>query len=119
MLTVLAGIRDAADLRRLLRFFELPPEEKDYSVIGGFTPEDAAGRCVYCNHCRPCPEGLNIGLINKYYDLAKAGDHLAADHYRTLSKRADSCISCGHCDSRCPFHVKQSGRMKKIAAYFG
>ncbi len=119
VLTVLAGIRDTADLKRLLRFFELPPEEKDYSVIGGFTPEDAAGRCVYCNHCRPCPEGLNIGLINKYYDLAKAGDRLAADHYRTLSKRADSCIGCGHCDRRCPFHVKQSRRMKEIADYFG
>ena len=32
-------------------------------------PGDAAGACVYCNHCAPCPAGLNIGLINKYYDL--------------------------------------------------
>lgn len=29
---------------------------------------------MYCNHCQPCPAGLNVGLINKYYDLAVAGD---------------------------------------------
>ena len=62
--------------------------------------------------------GLDVGLINKYYDLAKAGDEMAAMHYRTLEKNADDCVGCGHCDHRCPFHVKQSERMKQISAYF-
>ena len=75
--------------------------------------------CVYCNHCRPCPAGLNIGLINKYYDLAKIGDSMAADHYEKLPKHASDCIGCGHCDRRCPFQVAQSGRMREIAGYFG
>ena len=74
---------------------------------------------MYCNHCQPCPFGLNVGLINKYYDLAGAGDSMAADHYRKLEKHASDCAGCGHCDRRCPFHVEQSGRMKEIAAYFG
>ena len=65
------------------------------------------------------PAGLNIGLINKYYDLAKIGDPLAADHYRKLAKHASDCISCGHCDGRCPFHVAQSDRMEEIKTYFG
>lgn len=29
------------------------------------------------------------------------------------------CIGCGHCNSRCPFHVKQQQRMQEIKAYFG
>ena len=29
------------------------------------------------------------------------------------------CIGCGHCDSRCPFHVAQSEHMQTIRAYFG
>ena len=53
---------------------------------------------MYCNHCAPCPAGLNIGLINKYYDLAKIGDAMAADHYRKLEKHASDCVACGHCD---------------------
>ena len=48
-------------------------------MIGEFAPQDATGICVYCNHCQPCPMGLNVGLINKYYDLALAGDEMAKE----------------------------------------
>ena len=118
VMTVLPGVRDMADLQTVLRYVDATPEERDYSVIGGFTPQDADGICV-CNHCQPCPMGLNVGLINKYYDLALAGDEMAKGHYRKLPIRADACIQCGHCESRCPFRVKQEARMREIAAYFG
>lgn len=119
VLTVLPGVRGQEDLRRLLPFCAAPAAEKDYSVIGSFAPGDAAGKCVYCNHCAPCPAGLDVGLINKYYDLARAGDEMAAGHYRKLEKHADACLHCGHCNSRCPFGVDQSARMEEIARYFG
>lgn len=118
VVTVLPGIRGKEDLRRILGYCSATPDEKDYSVIATFAPQDAKGICVYCNHCEPCPAGLNVGLINKYYDLAKAGDHLAHDHYRKLELKADQCIRCGHCNSRCPFHVDQMARMQEIKAYF-
>ncbi len=118
VLTVLPGIRSRQDLEDVLGFLQASEEEKDYSIIGSFTPGDAEGKCVYCRHCQPCPAGLDIGIINKYYDLAKSGDELAAGHYRKLEKKAGDCVQCGHCDRRCPFHVKQSDRMKEIAAYF-
>ncbi len=145
VLTVLPGIRNCEDLRRILGFLNAAAEEKDYSVLGSFAPQDAAGKCVYCNHaaeekdysvlgsfapqdaagkcvycnhCQPCPAGLDVGLINKYYDLAKAGDQLARSHYDKLEKKAGDCVGCGHCDNRCPFHVAQSDRMTEIHAYF-
>lgn len=119
VLTVLPGVRDLADVKELLGFCDAPPETRDYSILGTFTPQDVRGTCVYCNHCAPCPAGLNVGLINKYYDLAKVGDQLARDHYDTLSRHASDCVHCGHCDGRCPFHVAQSARMTAIADYFG
>lgn len=67
---------------------------------------------------RPCPEELDVGLINKYYDLAKAGDALAKSHYENLAVKADSCIRCGHCNKRCPFHVDQMARMQEIDDWF-
>ena len=118
VLTVLPGVRNMEDLQVALDYINATPEELDYSIIGEFTPQDAQGICVYCNHCQPCPAGLNVGLINKYYDLAKAGDVLAAGHYEKLNLHADDCIQCGHCESRCPFYVKQETRMQEIAAYF-
>ncbi len=118
VMTVLSGVRNHQDLQKILGFFSASPEEKEYSILGTFAPRTAAGMCVYCNHCQPCPAGLDVGLINKYYDLALAGDTLARSHYENLEKNASSCIHCGHCNSRCPFHVDQSHRMQEIQTYF-
>lgn len=119
VLTVLPGVHGVSDLRDLLSFFEASPEERDYSVLASMAPQTREARCVYCNHCQPCPAGIQIGLVNKYYDLACVGDELAAEHYRNLEHHAGECIGCGHCDHRCPFGVAQSERMAQIAAYFG
>lgn len=118
VLTVLPGMSSVREVEELLGFFDADESDRDYSVIGSLSPADAVGKCVYCNHCKPCPVGIDIGLVNKYYDLAKNGDSMAADHYRELEKHADACVSCGHCNSRCPFSVDQAARMAEIADYF-
>lgn len=119
VLSVMGGYGNEEELREALRYFDATEEELDYSCIGAFAPSDSVGKCVYCKHCHPCPAGLDIALINKYYDLALLGDTLAKEHYRTLEHKAGDCVQCGHCDGRCPFRVAQSERMQTIAAYFG
>ncbi len=119
VLTVLPGYGSEREMREVLGYFDAGEEERDYSCISGFAPAETMGKCVYCKHCHPCPAGLDIALINKYYDLARLGDALAREHYLTLEKRAGDCVGCGHCDRRCPFHVRQSARMQEIRAYFG
>lgn len=118
VLTAVPGVRGLEDLQALLSFLRATPQENDYSVIGEFTPRAAVGHCVYCNHCQPCPAGIDIGLVNKYYDLSLAGDRMAHNHYSKLTVQADACLGCGHCDRRCPFRVAQQARMHTIAAYF-
>lgn len=119
VVTVLPGYGNEKEMREVLGFFDSTEEERDYSCISSFAPAETMGKCVYCKHCHPCPAGLDIALINKYYDLSLLGDGLAKEHYLTLEKTASDCIKCSHCDMRCPFHVKQSERMKKISEYFG
>lgn len=119
VLAVVPGVRGLNDLNELLKYPASTKGDRDYSVIGEFTPESAVGNCVYCNHCQPCPAGIDIGIVNKYYDLSLAGDKMAANHYGKLVVKADACLKCGHCDKRCPFKVKQQRKMQKIAEYFG
>ena len=119
VLVAVPGVQTMEHLDQILEFLTATEEEKDYSVIGTFTADTVSGTCVYCNHCQPCPAGIDIGLVNKYYDLALAGDTIAANHYTKLSVNADACLHCGHCESRCPFGVKQEQRMQTIAQYFG
>ena len=119
VLAVVPGVRNLSDLDELLSYPASKSDERDYSLIGAFTPEAAVGNCVYCNHCQPCPAGIDIGIVNKYYDLSLAGDKMAASHYEKLVIKADACFKCGHCDKRCPFKVKQQNKMQRIAEYFG
>ncbi len=116
VLTVLPGAQSEAEVESLLRFDTLPDGETDGSDLSSLGPV-SGGRCVYCNHCKPCPAGIDVGLVNKYYDLARAGDGQAAEHYRKLTVSAADCTGCGHCDRRCPFGVRQSERMREIRAY--
>jgi len=118
VLTAVPGVQTLEHLDMVLKFLEASDAEKDYSVIATFTADTIDGTCVYCNHCQPCPAGIDIGLVNKYYDLALAGDSIAANHYDKLSVKADACLSCGHCEARCPFHVRQESRMTEISQYF-
>lgn len=125
VLCAVPGVRGMADLLELLPFIDSTREDNDYSVIGDFAPESASssgsefGSCVYCNHCQPCSAGIDIGIVNKYYDLSLVGDKMAHDHYSKLKIKADKCIGCGHCDKRCPFGVHQMAKMHSIAEYFG
>ena len=118
VLVVVPGVQTMAHLDQVLEFLTATDEEKDYSIIGTFTADTITGTCVYCNHCQPCPAGIDIGLVNKYYDLALAGDAIAANHYTKLSVNADACLHCGHCEDRCPFGVQQESRMQEIARHF-
>lgn len=118
VVTVLPGPGSVEELKHILGYFDTTEEQRDYSVISSLVPDTSKGSCVYCKHCHPCPAGLDIGLINKYYDLSKLGDALAAEHYLTLEKTASDCVQCGHCNSRCPFHVDQMARMQEIETYF-
>lgn len=119
VVTVLPGFGSHEEMKEVMGYLTSSAGERDYSVISSYTPEEAIAKCVYCQHCHPCPAGLDIALINKYYDLTKLGDGLAKEHYLTLGKTASDCVQCGHCNGRCPFRVDQMARMQEIAAYFG
>lgn len=118
VVSCLAGAVTAKEMRETLRFYESTPQERDYSFIGAMQKKDMTGVCTYCGHCMPCPQGIEINALSRYYDLAKAGDPLAVEHYRNLTLHGDACVECGHCKEFCPFHVDMPERMKEIHSYF-
>lgn len=118
-ISCLPGVRNLEDLTSVLAYYNAPREERDYSFIADAKHQDMNGVCIYCNHCQPCPAGIDIGAVNKYLDLANAGDELAKDHYLNLTRHASDCTGCGACEQRCPFKVQGRERMKQAVSLFG
>ena len=119
--SVLMGARTPEEMQASLAYENATDEEKDYTCIAAGTRSAIRGKCMYCNHCLPCPAGLDVAAVNKY--LALAQQHGAAGtvqaHYDALAHHAAECIGCGACEKRCPFSVSVRENMKKAAEVFG
>lgn len=122
--SVLVGCRTAEEVRAAAAYENASDEERDYAAALAQAKlyADAAGRCMYCNHCHPCPSRIDVAAVNKYLDLALVADGVPGTvkaHYEGLSAHGSDCIGCGDCEARCPFHVRVIERMEKAAEIFG
>jgi predicted aldo/keto reductase-like oxidoreductase len=62
--------------------------------------------CTGCLYCQPCPQGVAIPeiikVLNKNY--LSSLEETAKDYVNSIAaeKRADHCVQCGTCESKCP-----------------
>jgi predicted aldo/keto reductase-like oxidoreductase len=107
--SVLLGCQTSGEILNAMRYFELDDAEKDYAEILGTMRNDFKGNCVYCSHCQPCPAGIDIATVNKYFDIARLDianiPPSIRSHYLSLPNSGSDCVGCGSCESRCPFSV--------------
>lgn len=121
--SILCGFDTIEQIDEAVKYETASEDEKDYaSVIASAPLHSYKGQCTYCGHCKPCPSGIDIAMVNKYFDLATMQLEIPAtirSHYELLEHHASECISCRECESRCPFGVAVSDRMEKTAGLFG
>jgi len=117
--TVVPGVKSVDELRATLHFVDATDEEKDFSPVIAKSQRVLKGECVYCNHCLPCPVGIDIGRTIRMLDAAQHGvsDELRAE-YDGLPAKASDCIECGFCAERCPFGVDVISKMEQAAELF-
>ena len=122
--SIMVGYDTVAHVDEAVAYETATAGERDYaSVLAGAPAHAYYGQCTYCGHCAPCVAGINIALVNKFYDLAVLGDSdkvpaSVRDHYHALDVGADACIGCRACEERCPFGVEVSARMEAAAELF-
>ena len=121
--SVMVGYDTPEHVEQAVAYESASMEEKDYASLLAKAPRHTFGQgeCTYCGHCKPCPAKIDIAMVNKYYDLAVMQPETPATvkaHYLSLEHRADACVGCRSCESRCPFGVKIADRMKKAAELF-
>lgn len=122
--SVLVGCRTPDEVDAAVAYEESSAAERDYSAVLGTAPLfSMEGRCMYCNHCLPCPSQIDIAAVGRLLDMALLHEHgvpaTAAEHYKALSAHAGDCIECRSCERNCPFHVPVVERMHRARELFG
>lgn len=120
---VLCGAHSVEELKACVSYEGASPEERSYAAaLASFPRISWKGHCMYCSHCAPCPERIDVASVTKFLNLALAQGAVVEtvrEHYRVLKAHACDCVGCGLCETRCPFGVAIRENMKKAAEVFG
>ena len=77
--------------------------------------------CRRCGYCAPCTAGIGIPaafVAEGYalrYDLRDYGEK----RYEASGAPASSCVDCGLCEERCPYHLPIRQMLKRLVQTFG
>lgn len=77
--------------------------------------------CRRCEYCLPCPVGVNIPtnfLLEGYYTRYNLKEW-AVERYEAISGKANECINCGLCETKCPYELPIRDMLKDVAVKLG
>lgn len=120
---VMSGAHTVDELEKCLEYTTAADVEKDYAAAFAALPKISwEGHCIYCGHCAPCPQGIDVAAVTKFLNLTKAQNSVpetVREHYAALRHHAGECVKCGACEKRCPFKVTVIQNMQEAVKVFG
>jgi hypothetical protein len=121
VVSALIGCSSGREVREAARYLDAGDEQKDFSRVIASRKSAAHAQCLYCNHCLPCPVGIDIAALTRLMDAAsldgQPSERMRAQ-YGALAHAASACIFCGHCEKRCPFGVAVMENMSRAMRLF-
>ena len=83
--------------------------------------EMGANFCRRCGYCAPCTSGIGIpaALIAEGYSLRYGLQEYAQQRYAASGNPASTCVDCGLCEERCPYHLPIRQMLRRVAQTFG
>ena len=97
-----------------------PLTENDNFKIGEIRRILGNDFCRRCGYCLPCPQKIDIpsmflfeGYVTRYNlkDWAKS-------RYDTLAVKAEACVKCGLCETRCPYNLSIRNKLEDVVKAF-
>jgi len=114
------GFANVDELNQSLAYLTATEAERDFRVIEKSLVGRFNNRCMYCNHCQPCPKKIDIAEVTKLTDMAEQEmTEELRKRYTALSATGKDCIHCGTCTKRCPFGIDASENMRRAQKIFG
>lgn len=97
-------------------------EARAVTMVANSLREKIAVPCTKCKYCMPCPVGVdipeNFRCLNDKYRYQKYQIANRSYHFISADARADKCIKCGACLSKCPQHIDIPSQLAIVASEF-
>ena len=103
------GIEKIEEIREIAAIVERHPSltEDDRREIEKLRTEFGSSWCHRCDYCQPCPQGIAISAVLTAVSNFK---RFSLDKTKALVgnaiEKGKSCITCGECVKRCPYHME-------------
>jgi predicted aldo/keto reductase-like oxidoreductase len=97
-----------------------PLTEEDNKKIEDIREELGNDFCRRCGYCAPCPQKIDIPsmfLFEGYVTRYNLKDW-ASGRYDTLAVKADACVKCGICETRCPYNLPIRKKLETVVEAF-
>jgi len=103
------GIEKIEEIREIAGIVERKPSltAEDKKTIEKLRAEFGATWCHRCDYCQPCPQGIDISWVLSAESCKK---RFTPERFKQMLgqpiEKAKTCIECGQCISRCPYHLQ-------------
>ncbi len=107
---VIPGIEKVREIEEIVRIYRghhkiTASETKKMQAL-----KDELGTrfCRRCDYCRPCAQEIPISMVMSFPSFVKRMPperFIKGGMFEGAMAKAASCIECGECETRCPFHL--------------
>ena len=111
------------NVKTFTNFKPLSDKEQEVlaSAIATYNSSGAIS-CTYCQYCTGCPVGIDIPknflMYNQYKATNRKDRFIVAYESIKEENRADKCINCGICKTKCPQKLDIPTLLKDVAALY-
>jgi predicted aldo/keto reductase-like oxidoreductase len=116
------GIQDIQEIDEIAAIMAGPWEltAEEWQAIERIRSEVGTRFCRRCGYCEPCPEGVRISTVMnlKSFWQRMPAENLASGWFAEAVECARSCIECGECEGKCPYHLPIRAMIVENIAFY-
>jgi len=115
------GIEKIEEIREIVSIVEKdePLSERDKEEIEKLQSEFGPTWCHRCDYCQPCPQGILISMVlPEKRMITRLNPEAARILIGASIEKARTCVECGACMTRCPYHLEIPKLLKQSVEYW-
>lgn len=111
------GVQKETELDEFIGYQEHPPKMTDeiQALIAHDREVLAGDFCRGCGYCMPCPMNIEINTCARMSLLLRRApsQEWLSEKWQLQMAKIDTCLNCGKCMSKCPYHLNTPELLKK------